>query len=382
MIETVAVRETVSEIEQEVRQEYEKIECRWLHLHYYTSVALVLCAFLIECVLEYVFYQMGAVKTPFGRYLLKYLLAPGLVNLALIAAGYWTLFLSGLSQSRKVYVVSLLFVAICFVLFTVHSIFVSLYLIFVLPIMLTIVYNNYTLTSITALCSITAKVASELLVTWDANKPSVLSDSISLIDFIVSLCILCAFYAVCIVSIRFEREKMSAAIQKEIEHHHLRQKLQTDDLTDVYNRIALREAFRQMEEDHSGSNYFFVMIDLDHFKLLNDTMGHTKGDLCLKEFGSILKRNCVDGAAFRFGGDEFCVLFRNRSLEAVTEVCRNIQRDFEAAMKAHKIEVPVSVSFGIAPYSEGITPTQLLKNTDTALYRSKKVRNTIRIYEA
>ena len=63
----------------------------------------------------------------------------------------------------------------------------------------------------------------------------------------------------------FERKKNAASIQKEIEHYQTRQKLKIDELTEIYNRTALRKEFQKMEKDGSGCPYFFAMIDIGQF---------------------------------------------------------------------------------------------------------------------
>ncbi len=365
----------------EIENEYKRIDSKWLRLHYLTSVGLVLFAFLIECILGLAFFNLGNIDLSIEKYILKYILSPLVLNAIFIIIGCWAIHTVRLTQDAKVYIVSLLFVAICFVYFTVHSIFTSLFVIFTVPMLLTIVYGNYLLTTVTALLSISAKIISELFITWDPDKLNIFDSDLGLTNFIISLSILCAFYVVCIVVIRFEREKNAASIQKEIERYQLQERLQTDELTAINNRTALRNAFQSIEEDASENTYIFVMIDLDNFKILNDTLGHDIGDQCLNDFGNILKTNCIDATPFRFGGDEFCILFKNQTLKAVLETCERIQEGLKENAVLYTIDVPLTASFGIAHYSSEMTTAQLMKNTDSALYRSKTVKDAIYIYD-
>ena len=178
----------------------------------------------------------------------------------------------------------------------------------------------------------------------------------------------------------FEKEKNSASIQKEIERHQIQQKLLTDELTDIYNRTALREEFQNMENDTIGNTYALVMIDLDNFKMLNDTMGHDKGDQCLREFGRILKNNCADSLPFRFGGDEFCILFKNKTIEQIKDICEKIQNDLKVS-EENKSSILLTASIGIARFTSQLSARQLLCNTDKALYHSKKMKNAICMFD-
>lgn len=364
----------------EIENEYKKIDGKWLRLHFQTSVILVIFAFLIECILGCVLYNMGEINIPIMKYIIKYIMSPLILNVFFIVIGYWAINLSNLTQNCKVYIVSLLFVAICFVFFSVHSIFTSTYLIFTIPVLFTMVYGKYLLTTVTALCSIFVKIFSELFVTWDPDKLNIIDNNIRFANFILSLIILSAFYAVCIVVIYFERQKNAASIKNELERYQLKQRLQKDELTAIHNRTALRNAFQSMQEDTAGNSYIFVMIDIDNFKMINDNLGHDIGDLFLIQLGNILKVNCTDVTPFRFGGDEFCILFKNKGLQNVIEICERIQNDFKEIVVVNDIDLPLTVSFGVAQYSREMMASQLLKNADSALYSSKKVKNTIRIY--
>ncbi|MGE4547931.1 MAG: GGDEF domain-containing protein [Intestinibacillus sp.] len=366
----------------EIQNEYRRIDNNWLKLHYKTFIVLVLFGFLVEIVLGTAWYVMGYIAIPLPIYVLKYIVAPLFCNFCLIVVGTWAMYSLRLAQLARAYIISLLFVGICFVFFSVHSIFHSLYLIFALPMMVTVVYGNYTLTTITSGASIIAKVLSELFVEWDPDKFYPLASFVTLGDFIVSTCALCAFYIASISIIRFEKQKNSASIKKEIERQ---KKLLTDELTEVYNRTALQNAFQHMDTDTSDTAYAFAMIDLDNFKQINDTLGHAKGDQCLEEFGRILRKHCADAARadavpFRFGGDEFCIIFQNKTAEQIMEICKGIQSDLRQC-EMNDVCNLLTASFGIAFRVEQMYSGRLLRNTDQALYRAKKTRDAICFHE-
>ncbi|SMC37980.1 GGDEF domain-containing protein [Papillibacter cinnamivorans] len=365
----------------EIQDEYRKIDDRWLMLHYHTCIGLVAFGFFMECILSATLFAMGYIEISLARYVVKYMIAPLLANLVLLAAGILAMHSPLLQRKHKMYYISLLFVGVCFVFYSVHSIYASLYLIFTAPILLTVVYSDYLLTTVTAAVSIAAKVISELFVVWDPDKSYPFSNDVGASDFFISICVLGAFFAICMIVIRFEKEKNAASIQKEIERHKMQLKLVMDELTQVHNRTALRKAFEEMEKDKDENVYIFVMIDLDNFKRLNDTLGHDIGDQCLREFGRILKRNTAGNSmSFRFGGDEFCILFKNMPMEKVIETCKKIQNDVKASA-AKKTDIPLTASVGVARYARGMPAKQLLRRTDSALYRSKTMKDTLWVSE-
>ena len=364
----------------EIESEYRRIDTNWLKLHYNTFALLVVFGFLVECVLGTSLYLSGYIEIPLERYVLKYIAAPLLTNLSLLLAGTMVNHAPKLSQSTKTYFVSLLFVCVCFVFYSVHIIFDTLFLIFTLPILLTVVYGDYTLTSFTSAAAILLKVVADLYIHWDPKKADALLDRFEFTRFLISICVLLAFYMACIVVIRFERAKISASIEKEIERHQMQLKLMTDELTGIYNRTALRSAFQRVEEDETGTSYAFVMIDLDNFKKLNDTLGHAQGDQCLREFGTVLKTRCTGGAAFRFGGDEFCVLFQNKTTDEIQVICEKIQEDLHKSA-LNQAGILLTASFGIARYQQPMSARDLLQNADAALYHSKKSRDAVCVFE-
>ena len=364
----------------EIENEFKKIDKKWLSLHYLISVSVVILALVLECFIGRIMYITGEINTTIPIYIMKFLVIPSLLNAVCILINYKVIHSSRISQDSKIFTVSLLFVANCFIIFTVHSAFTALFFIFAVPILLTAIYGNYKLSTVTAIFSITALVVSELLIPWDIDKVSVMENGIRLGNFLISVFILMFFFVVSLVIIYFERQKNAAGLQKEMERYKLQQRLKIDDLTGINNRIAFRNAINDMEEDTSENTYIFVMIDIDNFKHLNDSLGHVAGDNCLIEFGKILKENSGDAIPFRYGGDEFSILFNNSTINRVIKICERIQRDFKSIHMNMKTDLSLTASFGVASYSNEMAPSTLIINTDKALYQSKSVKNTITVY--
>jgi diguanylate cyclase (GGDEF)-like protein len=149
-----------------------------------------------------------------------------------------------------------------------------------------------------------------------------------------------------------------------------------DALTDLPNRVLFRECLGQAvsEVRDGGRNFAVLMLDLDRFKEINDTLGHRVGDELLKVVARRL-RNCVrEGDMLaRLGGDEFSVI--QRVTDAATEaaaLAMRIQQVMSASFDLgdHHATVGVSIGVAVAPM-DGKDADQLLKNADLALYRAK-----------
>ncbi|MBF0470349.1 MAG: diguanylate cyclase [Gammaproteobacteria bacterium] len=146
----------------------------------------------------------------------------------------------------------------------------------------------------------------------------------------------------------------------------------TDVLTELGNRRYLNE---RLEAEigryyrYKSSSFCFALIDLDHFKQINDHHGHLVGDQVLKEIAALLKK-CIretDSVA-RWGGEEFAILFPMTELQEV-EVLTNRIRLRIAQLHPHGIAV--SASFGIGQYREGEAMSDLLQKCDQRLYQAK-----------
>jgi diguanylate cyclase (GGDEF)-like protein len=363
-----------------VQDEYTKIDESWLQLHYKTSVILVIFSLLVEIAMGMILVNSDMLTTTVYRYYLKFLIIPSGINFILITIETLIMRSKRFSQNHKIYSVSLIYVGIGFVLFSVHCTFTAAYYIFAIAIMLTAIYADYRVTCVTALASISSIIISELFLEWDKDKISVFENTHRMGDFLISLFVLLAFSIAIMAVIRFERRKNSAGIQKEIERQLLQQSVHMDEMTGVYNRKAFRAEMKYVEDTASDRNYTLAIVDIDKFKDVNDTWGHHVGDRCLIEFAKILKEFCLDMTPFRYGGDEFCLLFCDKSMEEAEAICGEIKTRVNLLCFEDYPTLILTASFGIASISDQVDTVRLFIHADRALYEAKKVRNAIRTF--
>ena len=365
---------------EEIRKEYKKIDNDWLVFQYKISIGLFVFAFLVECMMSVLLTNSDMLTTSVNRYILKFIIAPSIVNFLFIIGDTLIMSSKKLMQDQKIYGISIDLVMICFVLFTVHNAFIATYYLFIFAIILTTIYASYRVTGITVLLSLIALIFSELFIKWDADKPSVYHSTQRLSEFLISLFIIIAASTVCLVKISFMYKKNEASIQKEMERVGLEQRLKTDELTGVLNRKALYDAMRDMEMNGSSASYIFGIADIDNFKSVNDQLGHLVGDDCLFEFATLLEEHCQGASVFRYGGDEFCLIFENVNMDEAVSTCENIQSDLIEIYSKKYPMLDISVSFGLARYTADGNSARLFISADQALYEAKELRNTIRIY--
>ena len=170
-----------------------------------------------------------------------------------------------------------------------------------------------------------------------------------------------------------------------------------DALTGLPGRRALEETFRRI-----GRPYTVAMVDVDHFKRFNDTYGHDAGDEALRMVGAELARIDLGGRAFRYGGEEFTILFPGKTLNEVCDAIESVReriakRPFAIRNENRPLRKPkrsakrrktppqkipttsVTVSIGVAGATEkSHRPNTVMKRADQRLYNAKKAgRNRV-----
>jgi diguanylate cyclase (GGDEF)-like protein len=150
-----------------------------------------------------------------------------------------------------------------------------------------------------------------------------------------------------------------------------------DVLTGLPNRILFGDRLSRAvaQAQRKGGKFALLMLDLDHFKDVNDSLGHTMGDRLLRSVGERLSGllRKVDTVA-RMGGDEFLILLEDLSLsENAVTIARKILKSFDDPFRLGPHEVQVSTSIGIAVYpDDGDKDETLMRNADAALYCAKR----------
>lgn len=165
--------------------------------------------------------------------------------------------------------------------------------------------------------------------------------------------------------------------------------LVTDTLTQLYNKRYLKERlpYELVNNNLKGYNSALLIIDLDHFKNINDIFGHMAGDYILKQFAVILKdciREDYDWVA-RFGGEEFVVYLKNIKRPDLDHVCEKIRSRVESSVFNYERNIiPITVSIGASHIDSNFVTSydEILKFTDELLYSAKNNgRNTFVIKE-
>ena len=165
------------------------------------------------------------------------------------------------------------------------------------------------------------------------------------------------------------------ALSEELDR--LRRESATDALTRVMNRRAFERALAQAIEQARGSPLCLVMVDIDHFKRVNDTFGHVVGDKVLRVIAELLGKG-VKGrdTVARYGGEEFVLVLPDTPLEGARAVAEAVRRTIERSrLKRTDTGEPigvVTVSLGVGRYRDGESAEEFVHRCDVALYQAKR----------
>jgi len=146
-----------------------------------------------------------------------------------------------------------------------------------------------------------------------------------------------------------------------------------DPLTKIYNRVKLNEVFSELAFGVKKYNNHLTLIlfDIDHFKRINDTYGHSAGDSVLRELALLVKGLLRKEDIFaRWGGEEFVILLKNTPVEKGAKLALRLRKEIERF--PFNIVQKVTCSFGVTQFRAGDTEATVFERVDNALYEAKE----------
>ncbi len=157
-----------------------------------------------------------------------------------------------------------------------------------------------------------------------------------------------------------------------------------DNLTELYNRRTIKNKTKHLFQVSSTQELYVLMLDIDKFKSINDTYGHSMGDKVIRQVSDILKECCATKSNFisRLGGEEFLVIIPNIAAEEVQQIAEQIRQDLEACHISHPhnqdISTKVTISIGVVKRRSEETYDNAINRADVNLYKAKNTgRNRV-----
>ncbi len=178
-----------------------------------------------------------------------------------------------------------------------------------------------------------------------------------------------------VATLRKNQEKAKLLTQLNIE---LSQENATDTLSQLYNRRFIHAELDRLQDEYvsKGTPYSLILMDLDHFKSINDTYGHSIGDEVIRYIGSVLnnikRQRYPSMEGCRYGGDEFLVILPAYEKAGAVSIAKDIKEAFDnSTLHVGKLNQKISVSMGVAGIKDDETIEVVLNRCDQRLYHAK-----------
>lgn len=353
-----------------VEHSYQKIQNRWLSFHLCLLPVCTVFLFIIEIIMFFVVKETNALLHTHLEYFLLYILFPISMCACMSIVSYLLVKKTSIPIKKKQYIISYMFMSIAFVMSWVHGGFIVALLTVLFPIVFTVIYEDIHLTSSMTVFAIVIEIFTAFSTTFDFDK---VINAYYIINLVMIVLMTLFTWGICYAMIRFMQMKKEIIIQNDIRRYELQDQVMVDGLTKVGSRIGL-DYFMKEISDYSDDEYCLVMLDIDRFKDINDVYGHIKGDQVLKELGSLLMSQISQAKIYRYGGDEFVLIFINHKYQDIEKIMYEFFKLVEI-----KLHITLSAGASVARRNE---LHQMMYYADNALYKSKAVKGSrISLYQ-
>ena len=187
--------------------------------------------------------------------------------------------------------------------------------------------------------------------------------------------------------LQYSSDQIAMAIKRKIDDIKIHKQAHYDDLTGLTNKALFHDRLDQAihNAERKDEVLAVLFIDLDNFKYVNDSMGHSVGDKLLKIIGNkLIESTRKSDTVSRWGGDEFCILLPNiKRLSGIFKLCDRILNTHLNNIIIEGQELHITASIGVSLFpQDGTSPDMLIKNADAAMYKSKELgKNQFHLYK-
>lgn len=324
---------------------------------------------------------LGYINDFITEYILLRMALPTVVNFTSCIVSTIIIHKSNTSETFRNYAISFSTLFICTVIACVHSYYTFLLFCLLIPMFLSTIFGSKKLLATITFASALSTVLASFTYFFEYSN---LAASHRLMSIFCLFALFCIGHLITTALVRSQSKQIDFIYENFKQQLHLIEELKIEPMSGLYNKVCLEACLKSYTNKFQNKifNPSCCMIDIDFFKKVNDTYGHQEGDIVLKNLSNIIKKN-MGGIrrAFRFGGEEFVILWENEPLEEVYEKVCAIKKDFCEARYDFAPNVSFSFSAGICKLDETMTAESWFKNVDAALYKAKQDgRNRIYLF--
>lgn len=254
-----------------------------------------------------------------------------------------------------------------FVVAIIHKEYIVTSCAFIFPIILCSLFNERKLLNVSFVTSIFILLAEGLAFWLDNNITLTTSINLFVLFGFSFISFLCG-----IISINFSKQSYTTIESQATQNNQLLQDIQKDQMTTLYNHNTfVKNLDKHITSFCEEKPLFIAMLDIDNFKHINDTYGHDSGDVVLKFLAKTMQKHCtLNDTVYRYGGEEFAIIFFEKTTDEVVTILENILHEF----RNHTFDFTdksITFSAGIAKYSADLTRNCFFEKADKTLYKAK-----------
>ena len=349
----------------------EDIEARWQLLVWRTVIAI--CG--VTFALSWILYGVHRVEKNIGSglYMLEYIFIPMAIQIITLVVCYFMIKADNISNEKKNYVViGLIFVSIGVISFTYYSV-LPLIMLPILTIVATALFADQSLTIWSGVVVAILTVIDMVRYHFEYTDSVVGLNWVGVLSiFLLLIILLCVMVVIVNTHTKALMSSIMGSYNRQVT---LMSELMIDPMTGLYNRRSFEDSLEKEIEraEQTGAKSYVTIFDIDHFKEVNDTYGHSNGDIVIKALCKMMKEKSKDmGLAFRYGGEEFVILFHDVELSKVMNIVEDIRTEFRCYYFHFKNKDGITCSCGVAEYIKGESSKAWFNRADSALYKAKE----------
>lgn len=369
------------ELERSFTQYRENFYSRWQRN--ILNLSLIV-AFVILGIEIFTFHSLLSVAEREFRkvsYILARIVIPTVINFGTILATSFVLKSKKIKTERKNFAVSFCFFMICSVLSVFHNYFQILLLSTCISLLLCSIFGDTKILKIQVHLIIPVFIIAAITFWFDKLTGIPIYKILTIICAIAFIAFTYVFARAVVISQKDQLKYIRKIYERQTE---LVEELRIDPLTKLCNRMAFNETISRIITLKKESDIcpFIVMMDIDFFKKVNDRYGHVYGDEVLVSLADIMRDNVSTRKSFRYGGEEFVLLFEDNSLDMVVKIVEKIRREFSEKVYDFAPDESFTISAGISAYRDDMDDKIWLECADKALYFAKENgRDQIKVAE-
>jgi len=362
-------------------EKYDETYEKWRKMIQNTNLYFVFFVFFLEITMYFVLKRADLIMQSLPIYLIFFLILPTFINCIILLIGNKILHHMTTDNKAVNYIPIIQMALISMVVSSTHYVFHITLAIFCFPVFATVIFGDKKLTKhISILCFIFMGIT---LLYRKFTPFRLAADEYFVVEVVIAFTILVATNIICYIVIEFQIEKSNVIRKSYTYLLELQEQLTMDQKTGLYGHTIFRNTLDKRVElsEKSTRPLILAIIDIDDFKKINDTYGHSKGDYVIFSLVELLKqRNHAKWFLSRFGGEEFSIIFTDCEIDTAYEFLENIRIAFEK-QRYDFTEETVTISIGMARWQSGWTAEELFNLADAAMYVAKaNGKNKIEIY--